>query len=70
MCTSSIVELVLDYVKSGKVPTHVKYLIYLDAYDTILLGDASKIDEHYDSYEAEFLTANTQINWPFHRELG
>ena len=64
------VEIVLDFVRSGKVPSGVKYLIYVDAYDTILMGNASQIDERFESYEAEFLTANTKENWPFNAELG
>ena len=51
-------------MRSGDVPSYVEYLIYMDAYDSVLVGDASKIDEHFRSYNAEFLTANTHTNWP------
>ena len=54
----------MDYLRSGKVPDYVEYILYLDANDTFLLGDASELDKAFETYDAELIAAGTTNDFP------
>ena len=54
----------MDFLSSGGVPSHVKYILYMDAFDTLLMKDASKVVEAFLSYDADVVAAGTQSNYP------
>lgn len=58
------VELLLDFVQRGNIPSGVEYIIYLDAYDTCLANDADHVLDAFKSYDCDFLTGNTKADWP------
>ena len=60
---------IMHFVKEGRVPDHVKYFLFMDAFDTVLLGDASKIDQAFESYDADIVTIGTKENFPVSTEL-
>ena len=59
----------LHFINDNKVPDHVQYLLLMDAFDTVLLGDASKIDEAFESYDAQMVAIGTSRNFPLNPEL-
>ena len=54
----------MDYIESGDMPGSVEYLLYLDAFDSLLLGDASRLDKAFESYDARFIAMATRNDWP------
>ena len=62
-------ELILDFLHSSRLPPGIDYLIYLDGYDTLMLGDAGGIVDAFNAYEAEFVSAATFANYPKNEEL-
>ncbi len=45
----------LSFVRSPSFPSRVRLLLYLDAFDSALVGDAAKVQEDFDKYDAELL---------------
>ena len=59
----------MNFIASPSFPPDIDYLLYMDAYDSILTGNASNIVESFNSYNAEMVVIGTKENWPSNREL-
>ena len=46
------------------IPEGVEYLLYMDAYDSMLVNDAGNLVADFLSYDAEMLIIATMANWP------
>ena len=49
---------------SQHLPAGVEYLLYMDAYDSMLMNDAGNVVKDFLSYDAEMLIIGTNANWP------
>ena len=58
-----------DFIKEGSLPRHVKYLLYIDAMDSLLVGDASRIDRDFGRYDCDLLALGSWVAYPDVEEL-
>ena len=63
-------EFILNYIESGDMPGATKYLLYLDSFDSLLVGDASRVDRAFESYDARFVAMASRNDWPPTPELA
>ena len=62
-------ELVLDLLHSPRLPSHIEYVIYLDAFDSLMLGDADHIVDSFRDYDVDMLIGATYLNFPKNKKL-
>ena len=58
-----------DFIKEGSLPRHVKYLLYIDAMDSLLVRDASRIDRDLEIYDCDLLALGSWVAYPDVEEL-
>ena len=66
---NSFTESILNFIDSPSFPADIDYLLYMDAYDSMLIGNASNIVESFNGYNTEIVVIGTKENWPSNREL-